>query len=81
MLTETLITGLECDNDIVRGWWLPDRPSLGRCNSQSSAQLNGEDPSVADGVVISSSANTLFLMILGLSFFRACSQRIAVSAH
>ena len=53
--------GLECDDDIVRGWWLPDRASPGRCNSQSSALLNGKDPSVADGVVISSSANTLFI--------------------
>ena len=47
--------------NIVRGWWLPDRASPGRCNLQSSALLNGEDPSVADGVVISSSANTSFI--------------------
>ena len=41
--------------------WLPDRASPGRCNSQISAWLNSEDPSVADGVVVSSSANTLFI--------------------
>ena len=61
VLTETLIT--------EQGWnvttissedgtvspeqrWLPDR------FTQSSAWLNGEDPSVADGMVISSSTNT-----------------------
>ena len=36
-------------------------PSLGRCNSQSSGWLNGKDPCVADGVVISSSTYTLFI--------------------
>ena len=44
----------------VQGW-LPDRASQGRCNSQISVWLNGKDPSVADGVVISSSAHTLFI--------------------
>ena len=43
----------------VQGW-LPDRASPGRCNSQISVWLNCKDPSVADGVVISSSANSLF---------------------
>ena len=43
----------------VQGW-LRDRASPGRCNSQISVWLNCKDPSVADGVVISSSANSLF---------------------
>ena len=57
----------------VQGW-LRDRASPGRCNSQISVWLNGKDPSVTDGVVISSSANSLFTRILGLFFLVANSQ-------
>ena len=73
VLTETLITkqggnvttissevGSVSPEQQVQGW-LPDRASQGRCNSQISVWLNGKDPSVADGMVISSSANTLFI--------------------
>ena len=73
VLTETLITkqggnvttissedGSVSPEQQVQGW-LPDRASQGRCNSQLSVWLNGKYPSAADGMVISSSGNTLFI--------------------
>ena len=57
----------------VQGW-LRDRASPGRCNSQISVWLNCKDPSVADGVVISSSANSLFTNSWASVFLVANSQ-------
>ena len=81
VLTETLITeqggnvttvsskdGTASPEQQVQRW-LPDCASPGRCNSQISAWLNSEDPSVADGVVISSSANTLFIDSYAFLFY------------